>query len=258
MIILFWNINKQKYNVLISQLIIKNNPDVFILAECSEETAMLISDTVNYNYLQPIISKNQSIHVLYKSDIHISIIQEYKKRMLVLRVNILNEDMILSAIHFPSKVFLDEKNQLSEAIDYYQEIEKIEGKENIKNTVIIGDFNMNPFDQGMIAGNSFNTTISEDIALQMTRTINRKKYEYFYNPSWVLFGKYSKNYGTYFLKNPDHSSFHWNIYDQVLIRATFLKNYKISYITIDNGELFDCNGNGFSDHIPIIAEIIRR
>ena len=138
------------------------------------------------------------------------------------------------------------------------QIRNLERSEGCKNTIILGDFNMNPFDHGMIAGNAFNAVMSESIARKGYRTIQGKKHEYFYNPSWKLYGSDSKKPGTYFLSHPNHTSFHWNIYDQVLIRPSLLEHYEISYSAIQDDKFFNNMGTGYSDHSPIKFELIRR
>jgi len=237
----------------------KYQPDLIALIETNEILIKLLESRTSYYHVHPVTNKKSSMFLLYKNVHKIPmLVQEYKKRMNIYRYSYENEEMHIIVIHFPSKIFLDEKNQLSEAIDYYQEIEKFEKSTNNRNSLIVGDFNMNPFDQGMIAGNSFNSVSSEEIALEGTRTLMRKKYEYFYNPSWKLFGSNTNIFGTYFLKNPDHSSFHWNIYDQALLRSTMLQKYKIDYSAIYDDVLFNKNGNCFSDHSPVHIQLLRR
>jgi exonuclease III len=257
--IIYWNIHNQTDINLLKNMISDNNPELIILSECSVCIAEQLAQQTSYHLLKPIIDKKPKIILLYNIVIpHIVLKQEYKNHLNIYKMQFPSISILLMAVHLPSKIRMDRQNQLSESFDYMQQILAIEKQESCKKTIIVGDFNMNPFDDGMIAGNGFNAVFSEQIALTDSRTICGKKYEYFFNPAWTTYGRQSYKLGTFFLKYPNHSSFHWNVYDQAIIRSSLLHEYKIDFALIDNDTYFNSTDKSFSDHSPIIVELKRR
>ena len=61
-------------------------------------------------------------------------------------------------------------------------------------TVIVGDFNMNPFEPGMAGILGFQAVMDRRIAQRITRTVDRKEYSFFYNPMWSRLGDLSKDH----------------------------------------------------------------
>jgi hypothetical protein len=126
---------------------------------------------------------------------------------------------------------------------------------------------MNPFEDGIIASHGLHSTFSREIALTYTRFYGGHHYRYFYNPMWSFFGDFSKGdvLGTYYINNYRPINYHWNIYDQVMLRPELLPNFddkKLEIISkIGTGDLLKME-NGitkvdkvYSDHLPIKFEL---
>ena len=133
-----------------------------------------------------------------------------------------------------------------------------------KKTIIVGDFNMNPFDYGMIAGPAMNSVMTKKIASRGSRTIQKRKFHFFYNPMWGCFGDRSDGLaGTYYYDKSGHVNYYWNIFDQVLLRPELIKFFidqKLKILISDgNSSLLNSNGipdcNHFSDHLPILFSL---
>jgi hypothetical protein len=257
--IIFWNLKKQKSFDELVILVESYNPDCILIAE-SELNIDNVANIVDYTHVKEIIDKKPKISFFFnpRNILSVQIIQEYKKRLYAYRVKSSESSFTIIGVHLGSKINFDKENQLCESIDYMDQIKNIEKTIGCHDTIVIGDFNMNPFDTGMIAGNAFNSVLSEKIAREGNRTIQRKKYEYFFNPSWKLYGTSELGYGTYFLENPNHTSFHWNIYDQVLIRPSILEKYIIDYSVINDEMFFSTEKEAAFDHKPICTEMKRR
>jgi len=257
---IFWNIHKQTNEHILSSFINEQKPDFLFVTETDKSFIEKITVSTKYSYIESKINKEKpKIFLLSKFGIDgIALIQEYKKRMFVYEIQINKFKIILIALHLGSKINMDEQTQMCEALDYINQINNIEKSNNLFNTIVIGDFNMNPFDLGMIAGNGFNSVISKEIALKEKRKYQHNDYLYFYNPSWKLFGSPDNLFGTYYLNNPPHSGFYWNIYDQVLVRPNILKHFEVDYDIIKNDKYFNVRGQTYSDHSPIYLELKRR
>lgn len=129
-----------------------------------------------------------------------------------------------------------------------------------KRTVIVGDFNMNPFEIPMIKANGFHATMSAALAKNMYRKVQNLAYEYFYNPMWGLLGDLNSDAaGTYYYSDAQHVSYHWNIFDQVIMRPSVIDNFDKNSLRIIEGyskkrfttESNFPNSTKFSDHLPI-------
>ncbi len=122
---------------------------------------------------------------------------------------------------------------------------------------------MNPFEAGMIMGNCFNSVMSRNIAKKGSRIVQGKEYKYLYNPMWSFFGDLSKTpLGTHYYNSSTHINYHWNIFDQVLIRPELIDcvKYDELKILVNDGNLNLLNKNGIpdkkvSDHLPLLFTI---
>jgi len=157
--------------------------------------------------------------------------------------------------------------QQEDAQFYMQKVKKIEEnwKDKTQNTILIGDFNMNPFDPGMVCTRSFNSVCSLDIAKKMRcRKIkdSGEIFTYFYNPSWKIYADAGNHdvHGTYYYDRCKSGQFHWNNLDQALLRPSILESYNHRFEVLYDTLNFDLRkeNNGVSDHYPIMLEILEK
>lgn len=118
---------------------------------------------------------------------------------------------------------------------------------------------MNPFDTGVVETGGFHAVMTKDIALKGRRTVQSRKYPFFYNPMWGFFGDRTPGPpGTHYFRGK-HVSFEWNIYSQVLIRPDaigWLDDTIEIMESIGDTKLLTKHGvpnrNVGSDHLPLI------
>ena len=176
------------------------------------------------------------------------------------------DEIILACIHFPSKATYNGQTQLSFANNYAKWVREIEKQKKSKRTILIGDFNMNPFEQGMIEPQAFNATLSEEVAKSGQRTSHFEKFDYFYNPMWNWLGDREHHTGNfkipgsfYYKTTSDVSQIFWNIFDKVIIRPEIIEAIDygslklIEAITKDELITQDCENkeDNFTDHLPL-------
>ncbi len=132
------------------------------------------------------------------------------------------------------------------------------------NTVFVGDFNMNPFEEGVIGAFGFHAVMSRTIAKKQKRTVKRIKYPFFYNPMWNLFGdKTGGPLGTYYRWGSNPIEYFWHIFDQVLIRPDLLERFHdgdLEIVTSDGTNSFIFHDgipdtNNASDHLPLVFKL---
>jgi hypothetical protein len=115
---------------------------------------------------------------------------------------------------------------------------------------------MNPFDDGMVSAAAMNSVPCLDLAKNETRTVQGKKYKFFYNPTWNLLGDFGGIPGTYFHKSPNYRSDYWNMLDQILLRPGIAdkfdrKSLRIITETESISLLSPKRRPSISDHLPI-------
>ena len=171
--------------------------------------------------------------------------------------------MLMVLLHLPSKLHLSEDDQLLRAANLREVIERVEVEVGHSNTLVLGDFNMNPFDKGMVSAHGLNSVPAASTAGKGTRTIDGRAYGFFYNPSWNLLGDRNRPPGTYYHRSPSVLSHYWNTLDQVLLRpaiATRLLPNSLRTLT-SAGPTSLTNADdtpAASDHLPIAFTIESR
>ncbi len=263
---LFWNTNRKPLIKEIANIAKHNNIDVILLAEHNLNDADLLLELnlENLNYEIPsLIFKNSKIKIITKfsTDLVIPVADEKDNRYTSFKIKISDsEEILVFGIHFP-----DNRNNKSESITAYagevaRAIKSIEKEKNLFKTVVIGDFNMNPYDKGMVDASSFHAIMDSEIAKKGSRIVSNKKYDYFYNPMWSLQGDIGNDVsGSYFYKNAELVNYHWNVFDQVLIRPLLIDNFdknSLKFIDSDGVKsLLKKSGlpnEKYSDHLPLM------
>ncbi len=148
------------------------------------------------------------------------------------------------------------------ATELVREIRREEGQVWCDRTIVVGDFNMNPFDHGVVAAQGFHAVMTLDLARKLERKLKGRSYPFFYNPMWGLFGDRTKGpAGTFYLSTSKPATYFWNMYDQVLLRPGLAGDLKeVRIIDHDGVESLLTRYNlpekslG-SDHLPILFEL---
>ncbi len=251
---LFWNIRKRNLSDQIINLVTRHQTDVLLLAECQVEEQTLAEQLgKNWRFSG---SQNEKIRVFSKfKPIYIKPVSEGLRHTIRLFNPPGYEEIIFVGLHLIDKRNNKEHIQLQDAIKISNEIKNIEDNFGNRKLIAIGDFNMNPFENGMVAHAAFNAVMTQELAKANYRQVQNTPYPFFYNPMWSFFGDMSKGTaGTYFYRD----DFNWQMFDQVIFRPGILQNVifdSLEIITTDGVSIFlTKNGrinDAFSDHLPI-------
>lgn len=267
--ILFWNINKKDLQVSISRIASIHQIDIIILIECEispiEMLKTLNEKNIDFFFASATSNCRKVTFFTRFSEEYIQPIYE-ESRFTIRKIDLpARMEILLVAIHFPSKINWSSQDQAQFSQRISQEIVNQERRIGHSRTVLVGDFNMNPFEDGMISGMGFNAVESRVIAQTENRIIKEKPYQFFYNPMWNFFGDEQENPpGTFYFRGGGKPIFvHWNIYDQILIRPALLELFSIKNLkiidSIDEIDLITQYGipdiNIASDHLPIIFSL---
>jgi len=265
--ILFWNLNRKELHYPLAVMAKEQRADIIIVAEAENldtEAFLWRLNTLKSEYYDANeFSLSERILFFTKFDpSHLQSIREDKTDRYVFRLLTLPtlKQLIIGGVHLPDQFHYTKSSRKSFATDVKNELERIEEELEIKNTFIVGDFNMNPFEDGMFHTDGFNAVSSKSLALKLNRVVFGRKYSYFYNPSWSLMGDlYEEPPGTFFYNQSGYDSYSWNVLDQLIMRPSLIENfdnqsYKIitrfaatSLLTAGERP----NKNKYSDHLPV-------
>ena len=268
----FWNIaGKCSLNV-VDEAVKHLDADFVIIAE----------DCLNINQLLPLLNTNSrkvyqfrcnnrrriSIYAATENGVKIELVSTDNPYILPVQIITPIQKTLLIGIHLPSKLRTDNNERQFVSRKVAGEIISIESRLGHKNTVVVGDFNMNPLEDGIVSVDAFNAVMSKDIAKKKkgVRKHAGKSYDFFYNPMWGHFGDLSDTApGTYYYAPSDYKNkYYWNMFDQILIRPSIIDSFDWPYIIdeikvgrttkklLSKGRSFKINE---SDHLPLFFQI---
>jgi len=269
--IAFWNLNKKNLSELLVGLVNSQEIDILLLAEVNESVVL------DFIVKQRYINKSRSFNHISDSRVNVlstfnpAIFSDQKDLIRSTRwgsfhINIPSIfSFNLFPVHFPSKVNWSDNSLALECVNLSRDIEDVEIETKEGNTIVMGDFNMNPFENGFVAANGLHALQDlEHVAGKPSgRIIDGVNYRYFYNPMWNFFGDHKKPLGTHYYRESGHVSQEWNIYDQVIYRPSLgqhIQEDSVEILHSVNGEdlinaLNRPDKANYSDHLPIVLKI---
>ena len=259
---MFWNTHKNKnINSILCDLIIENHISIVVLAEYAADIADLIDLLHSYGASMERVPTTgcERIHILGRIGLHIEPQLQTDRSS----IQVVEESTILCCVHLISQIYSDNIDRREIDIEQIiSDILNLEKELNTKNTIIVGDFNINPYDRSCVSARYFHGIPIYEEAARGARIIAGKEFHMFYNPMWNFLGDFNEPYGTYYYNSGNTINPYWNIYDQVIIRPVLRKQF------IDNSlkiltetakiSLLDRNRHpdlNISDHLPITFEI---
>lgn len=265
---LFWNTHGNQIYDQVLALTMERNTDLIILAECKLDIPHLI-ELLNSNRPQQYESSLYEVRTRQLVFIHNSAVNAFRiiEDWSLGSFGVFNTDggneVIIAAAHFPSKRDRDDLDFHSSAEEFRKKLENLEEARKHSRSVIVGDFNMNPFEDGMIAANAFHAVMDVKIAENKGRTLQDQFYKYLYNPMWGRMGDISPGPpGTYFYQRSAQRDYFWHTFDQVLIRPDLLPAFPIDKLevvqSVNATTLLTSSGRprrSISDHLPIVFSI---
>jgi len=174
----------------------------------------------------------------------------------------LQEELLLSVVHG-----LDKRNNSPAKQELFLQqvvaaLSYLENKVGHGRSIVLGDFNANPFESPIASASGMHAVISRAIAQSDPRRMLNQSYPYFYNPMWNLYGDepLSSAPATYYYRGSDPHELYWHMLDQVLIRPSLLNRFDfgaLDIVTAVRGtELTGATGTPdrtrFSDHLPVV------
>lgn len=270
--ILFWNTGNRPVIGLLRELSRLRDVDILVLAELAvpiEDVVNQLNESAEQGYFcaQERLPKSfrRPLHVLTRLHEDRVVALKDGAGITVKRVfPIVGPDFTIVAVHLRSKLFQPQEDQVFRAASVNSDVEGIEAQVGHRRTLLIGDFNMNPFEQGLVSSDCFHAVMSRRTAQRQSRTIDGRERFFFYNPVWSLLGDHPPNPpGSYYRAGSGRTEYFWHSFDQVLLRPDLLDYFPdngIEVLTrIGERTLLTRNGipdaNTGSDHLPLLLEL---
>ncbi len=265
--IAFWNLGRKKHLPTLVDLIEENGIEILVVAEQEFETAELIvayaERTERTLHSLDIVSSRVRFYSVFPTDQFRPVaddgytsIKEYRP--------LLGDPLLIVGVHLPSKLFQREFDQPAEAQRLARRIEEAEIQVGHERTVVLGDFNMNPFEAGMVNSDGLHGVMDRRIAGKLNRLVAGERRRFFYNPMWKLMGDSScEALGTYYRRSGSYVHYFWSTFDQVLLRPALLESFREEELRIvqsaGSHSLLAKSGPGInqhiSDHLPIVFRL---
>ena len=266
---LFWNLCNRPLEELVSEIVGEQDIQFVILAEAERRRATILS-TLNATQTRfrfhPTPTKNSSVDVY--STLPTNAVHSLRDsgRLSFRRITPpIGGEFLLVTAHLPSKMHQKPVDQAQLCTVWSRLIESEEDKLGHRNTLFVGDLNMNPFEEGMVSGFGFHAVRTKERALKVGRKINGfPSRPFFYNPMWRLLGDHENTVaGTFHHTGSTAIEYFWHVLDQVLVRPGLLhlfddKETKILSRVGQKSLLTDNllpSTTVASDHLPLIFQL---
>lgn len=259
---LFWNLNRNRPFEEIVNIVEYHQIDVLIMAEVSFNLAILVVELAKkgYNFFHNPISQCDKIKILtrFKGNFLKPVSESGRYSINTLELPLL-EKILLASVHVPDKSHNTPDDQEEFCRDFVSQVKREEIERGIAKTVLVGDFNMNPFETTMIRSTGLHAVSSSKVSEKLTRTVQEKDYKFFYNPMWSWLGDIKSGVtGSYYYNTSNHINYFWNTFDQVLIRPELIPNFDKEALQILDKDgvksLLTASGlpnKAYSDHLPL-------
>lgn len=257
--------NKKDLNDYVCKIAKSTNADVIVLNEhnvAGEQTLKRLQKDVSGEFyhareMNPperfhCFCKNRKLNL---SEVHSGL------RTSVRKLKIGRYSLLLALVHGPDSRNYDPETRQSYAQSLAEEMRFVRREQGTNGLILLGDFNMNPYDKGMNLASCLNAMMTKACTKRGSRRHIGKSYDFYYNPMWNLFGDDTDGPSgtTYDISN--QGPYGWSMLDQVIVNHSIVGLFRKVKIITDTGERTLMDGNGHpdkvnvSDHFPILVSL---
>lgn len=277
--VLFWNMGDNPRQTVLSSLVENHSVDLVILAECPlppVDMVAALNAPGGAPFFPPTpLSQFLGLLVLPRFDprwLRLKLDAERYVAWEIARPGSL--ELLFFAVHLPSKLFRSGESQALDLPRLADRIRLVEANAGHDRTFLVGDFNMNPFESGVVAAQGLNAVMTRELAARNERVVDGVSYPFLYNPMWGHQGDATHEVhppgslthsppGTCYYPARESRWYYWNVYDQVLLRPSllpFFRNRDLRVLAHDgNQSLVSARGlpdrSLGSDHLPVLFRL---
>jgi hypothetical protein len=267
--ILFWNVGGAINPQLVANLAAERQCDIVALAELDTDRSAVtqaLQATADRSFEANTLAELRLQIWTRGADLqHRVVVTNAVERVVLTRLHFGGEEYLLGVLHCVSKVNHRDQSQALEAAAINDEIRELEAERGHQRTILIGDFNMNPFEEGMVGAKAFHAVMSRNEVLSGSRQVQGREYPFFYNPMWGHFGDRTPGApGSHFYQHAEQVCYFWNMFDQCLMRPEVCQKVHEQIDLVDrigDVSLLDRMGRPSraiaSDHLPLCIRLVR-
>lgn len=268
---LFWNLHQANLTTSIVRLCRRHGIDILVLAEQGAITpARLLfelnvpEDPLGFHYV-PGQCRRLHLYTRLGRDTLPEIEHQERYSLRCLRIPG-QPELLLIAAHLRSALHANLSTRNESARRLARFIQDSEGAQGHRRTILTGDLNLDPFDEGVAGASGLHGVMTPTLACanEQGRTHDGEFFPFFYNPMWALMGcAPPSSPGSYFYWGTEQVAYFWHTYDQVLVRPELLPHWESSAVRFltDDGVLQFLQENGRpdakngSDHLPLLFRL---
>lgn len=259
---LFWNVGKRPVLEQLVRLADDQRADVIALAESVFDPADVLRGfrrAASDFHFQP--SEKTKIQVFSRAILG-EVVEQFVDgtgNLTIRRFDLKSAPSVLfGVVHLPSKTNWSAEGQAMHSAVVANDVRNVERDVGHGRTIVVGDFNMNPYEAGVAGRQGFNAVMTRHEMRRLDRKVQGRDYPVFYNPMWQFFRDVPGTPGgTFFLRGSSPEAHPWNIFDQVLVRASLVAGLSEVAILAHDGTSRLVNAHGIpkprftSDHLPV-------
>jgi hypothetical protein len=266
-VLMFWNTDERDNGEAVGHLCREHDVDLLLLAEVETRSAELVTEVNRVNSVRrtfwelPRRGSRVRAFTHYAPSLIRSTFDDGHVKMLELRPPI-GVPLLIVVAHLPSKLWAGPEEQKYRVRQLRGDIAEQEAHLGHRNTVVIGDLNLNPFEDALTAADGLQGVMDRAVAARPARTVQGQTWDYFYNPMWSRLGDDSMGPpGTHWHAGSGLVNHFWNTFDQVLLRPDLLSCYDPAGLVVpthaaDRTILHQAGGGaGLSDHLPVVVAL---
>ncbi len=261
--ILFWNVNKKDLTGLVCEIAASTDADVVVLNENtvpSADTLQQLQSEVLESFYYPTAISEARFHCFCKKpELDLSETNAaFRTSVRALRIG--RHRLLLALVHGVDSRNYDREAQQSSAQSLASDMRLIKDQQNTNKLIMLGDFNINPYDRGMNLAAGLNAMMTKACVERGSRKLNGKRYDFYYNPMWSLFGDNTAGPAGTVYDTSSQGPYGWSMFDQVIMSYSVIDLFCDVKIVTEAGtkSLMDQKGRpdtkNASDHFPILVE----
>lgn len=263
--ILFWNVNNRNLTHLVCEVVDSRDVDVVVLNEISgTDSGALLTflRNVDPNFYKPSSSEERFYSFCRKRGLDMQELND-GFRFSVRRLSFGPNPILLAIIHGVDVRNHDAESRQSIAEEFADELRHIKSLHDTDRVIVLGDFNMNPFDRVMNLARGLNAMMTIAITKKRVRRFANKDYDLYYNPMWGLFGDNTNGPPGTIYDTSSIGHYGWSMFDQAVLSHSVIGMFKDVEILDHTGRSKLTTSEGLpdktnaSDHLPILLTLQR-
>ncbi|MFR3390008.1 MAG: hypothetical protein ACLTT1_04525 [[Clostridium] scindens] len=149
--ILFWNLKRNAIEGYIIDCIVENNVDIAVFSEFDGVDFIKIEKSLGKMYGRILaVQDDRKVTLIAKTTFSVAIIQQ-QNRYNIYNVKTAVKDYLLAAIHLEDRRNYESGERIETIKGLVADIEQTEELLKCGNTIVIGDFNANPYDEELLS-----------------------------------------------------------------------------------------------------------